>query len=173
MLRLLALGSVVSCVSVALLWTPNASAQGPTLQQLRACADIENPLKRLVCYDKVAAGEGITISAGNNNSARASTPANANANANARPAEKDTFGLPEESVDDSNDTISVRIESTDKDPYGKWIIYFTNGQIWKQTDSQTYQLPLDGDYTIERGVLDGYFLGREGLNKRIKVRRVK
>lgn len=167
MLKLLALGSVVSCLSVALLWTPNASAQEPTLEQLRTCASIENPLKRLVCYDKVAAGEGADIAVAE---PTATTPTR-NANAAAEP--KDSFGLPAQEASEDSDTIYVAIDRTEKDPYGKWVIYLTNGQVWKQTDSQTYQLPLDGDYSIERGVLNGYFLGRDGLNKRIKVRRIK
>ncbi len=167
MLRLLALGSVVSCMSVALLWTPNASAQEPTMQQLRSCASIENPLQRLVCYDKVAAGEGVDI-------ATSGTNANEQAPANSAAAQpKDDFGLPAKAEDGGNDSIYVAIQKTEKDPYDKWVIYLTNGQVWKQTDSQFYQLPLDADYTIERGVLNSYFLGRDGLNKRIKVRRIK
>ena len=43
----------------------------------------------------------------------------------------------------------------------------------QQTDSQYFPLLLDGDYEIERGLLNSYFLGRDGLNKRIKVRRIK
>lgn len=170
MLKQLALGSVVSCLSVALLWTPNASAQEPTLQQLRTCAGIENPLKRLVCYDKVAAGEGVEVA-----EAQPASPRN-NASANTRsttanPA--DSFGLPAQEANGDSDKIYVALSKAEKDPYGKWIIYFTNGQVWKQTDSQTFQLPADANYEIERGLLNGYFLGREGLNKRIKVRRIK
>ncbi|WP_258808196.1 type VI secretion protein [Pseudidiomarina sp. CB1] len=167
MLKLLALGSVVSCLSVALLWTPNASAQEPTLEQLRTCAAIENPLKRLVCYDKVAAGEGVEIAVAETNK---QAPAK---KSNARQEPADDFGLPAQESNEDSDTIYVAIDKTEKDPYGKWIIYFTNGQVWKQTDSQTFQLPLDGNYAIERGLLNGYFLGREGVNKRIKVRRIK
>ncbi|WP_417690328.1 hypothetical protein [Pseudidiomarina sp.] len=165
MLKKLALGSVVSCLSVALLWTPNASAQEPTLQQLRACAGIENPLKRLVCYDKVAAGEGVDVAA------KEATTSSTTKAVKADPM--DEFGLPAEAASEESDTIYVAISKTEKDPYGKWVIYLTNGQVWKQTDSQSYQLPLSGDYSIERGVLNGYFLGRDGLNKRIKVRRIK
>ena len=168
MLKKLALGSVVSCLSVALLWTPNASAQEPTLQQLRACAGIENPLKRLVCYDKVAAGEGVDVAVAQPQGAAA-----LQRNSNAQASPTDTFGLPAKETDDGNDTIYVAISKAEKDPYGKWVIHFTNGQVWQQTDSQYFPLPLDGDYEIERGLLNSYFLGRDGLNKRIKVRRIK
>ncbi|RUO63588.1 type VI secretion system-associated protein TagO [Pseudidiomarina insulisalsae] len=166
MLKLLGLGSVVSCVTVALLWTPNASAQAPAADQLKACASIENPLQRLVCYDKLAAGQSVEAPAAQRSNTQ---PAAVSERPQRNP--EDQFGLPE--TNDADDTIYVSLQKVEKDPYGKWIIYLTNGQVWKQTDSQTYQLPLDADYHIERGVLNGFFLGREGLNKRIKVRRIK
>lgn len=167
MLKMLALGSVVSCWSVALLWTPNAIAQEPTLKQLRTCAAIENPLKRLVCYDKVAAGEGVDIA---ETQSQATTTPERSRPKQASP--EDSFGLPKD-ADDGSDILYVALSKAEKDPYGKWIIYFTNGQVWKQTDSQTFPLPLDGDYAIERGLMNGYFFGQDGLNKRIKVRRIK
>ncbi|MGQ4277171.1 hypothetical protein ACQ5ES_09010 [Pseudidiomarina sp. E22-M8] len=162
MMKLFGLGSVVGCISLAALWAPNALAQDVSQQQLRNCASIDNALQRLVCFDKLAAGE-------------ASPAAQDTATAEqSRSTVEDEFGREhlKGATSSRSDKIYVKIADAQRDFYGKWEIALTNGQRWKQTDSRTVPLPEDAEYYIERGILNSFFLGREGENRRIRVRRV-
>lgn len=163
MMKLLGLGSVVGCISLAALWAPNALAQDSTTQQLAKCAIIENPLQRLVCYDKVAAGEAPVERSAGQSAAR--SPA-------ASPEQEFGREHREDPTDNRPDKIFVELADVQRNYYGKWEITLKNGQQWEQVDSRTTPLPLDGDYYIERGVFNSFFLGRVGENRRIRVRRV-
>ncbi|MDN7135893.1 hypothetical protein [Pseudidiomarina terrestris] len=164
MIKLFGLGSVVGCITLAALWAPNANAQEISQQQLRNCAAIENPLQRLVCYDKLAAGEALP----------ATTQGSASGSQNAGNVEAE-FGREhlDDPTSDRPDKILVKIADAQRNFFGKWEILLTNGQRWEQTDSRTVPLPDDADYYIERGVLNSFFLGRVGDEaRRIRVRRV-
>jgi len=167
---LLSLAIPLSALSFALA-APTANAQQVNSEELAKCSSIENALKRLVCYDEVVEGSGMATAAASTPASRpASTPATEQSAASQPSDPERDFGKPKRS--DEIDVLAVQIESKRKNAYGKWVITLTNGQRWEQTDSETFMLPDDGKYQIERGVFDSFFLAREGLSKRIKVRRI-
>lgn len=149
---------------------PTATAQDVDANELAKCSGIDNALKRLVCYDEVVEGSGLATAAASQSTSRAAAPETAAAEAGQQAAPEKDFGRAKRS--DEIDVLAVDIESKRKNAYGRWVITFTNGQRWEQTDSETFMLPDDGVYQIERGVFDSFFLAREGLSKRIKVRRI-
>ncbi len=159
MLKRVWIGSVICSTAVVALFSHPVTAQSVSDEQMAACAQIENPLQRLVCFDELAANGDYQPqqSASNNNNSRA-----------------DDFG--KEHLKDDNadgpDKRYVEIVKKTKDPYGRWILQLENGQRWQQTDSTTYQLPENADYYIERGILNSFYLGRTDLNGRIKVKRI-
>ncbi len=162
MMKNLGLGTVIGCLSLAVLWAPDASAQEVSKQQLQNCASIGNPLQRLVCFDKLAAGEAPAVADGKAAQQQSTSAA------------EQEFGR-EHLADQSEqrpDKIYVEIADAQRNFYGKWELVLTNGQKWEQTDSRTVPLPDDGNYYIERGVLNSFFLGREGDVRRIRVRRI-
>jgi hypothetical protein len=148
------ISSVICGTAIAALISVNVQAQSVTDAQLAACATIENPLQRLVCFDQLTAGEKPTV-----------------AQRKANP--EDRFGREHKEVTQgAPDKIFVDIVAKSKDVYGFWVIELSNGQRWRQTEAGTYQLPDGADYYIERGVLDSFFLGRKDINRRIRVQRI-
>lgn len=156
MVKRVSLSSVISSTAVAACFSVAAQAQSVSSEQLAVCAQIENPLQRLVCFDKLAGGEQV----------------NASEQQATQRSPEDRFGKEHKEENRVvDDMMYVSIAEKSKDPYGRWIIVLTNGQKWKQMDSATYSLPDDGEYYIERGMLDSFYLGRADINKRIRVQR--
>ncbi len=148
------ISSVIGSTAIAALISVTVQAQSVTDAQLSACAKIENPLQRLVCFDQLSAGEMPVV-----NQQRSSV--------------EDDFGSESLRSNDSNaDKIYVEIVAKRKDPQGYWIIDLSNGQRWRQTESATFQFSDSAEYYIERGILNSYFLGRTDLNRRLRVIRV-
>ncbi|HET8817268.1 MAG TPA: hypothetical protein VFM61_07475 [Pseudidiomarina sp.] len=157
MVKRVSLSSVICSTAVAACFSVAAQAQSVSSEQLAVCAQIENPLQRLVCFDKLAAGERVDATEQETVSSNS----------------EEKFGREHKKASNVvDDVMYVSIAEKSKDPYGRWIIVLTNGQKWKQMDSDTYQLPSDAEYYIERGVLNSFYLGRTEINKRIRVQRV-
>ena len=147
---------------------------------LEACAEIEDSLERLVCYDNLAkkerAGERKRQDRELPEQARKGKQKAAEMKEKAqerRESVNDRFGFEHKEKEGTEDErISVTLADREEGPYGKWRITLTNGQVWKQTDSGYFS--WDGDsYYIERGALNSFFFGREGSNRRMRVQRVK
>ncbi|PKG98037.1 hypothetical protein [Paraglaciecola sp. MB-3u-78] len=69
--------------------------------------------------------------------------------------------------------IQATVIKTKKAPRGELIIFLDNGQVWRQTDSTRLKLSKDNVVIIERGALGSFFIGKENANKRIRAKRVK
>ncbi|ASG64890.1 hypothetical protein CEW91_01375 [Idiomarina piscisalsi] len=147
---------------------------------LEACAEIEDSLERLVCYDNLAkkeqSGEQQRQDRELPEQARKGKQKAAEMREKAqerREQANERFGFEhKERADTEDERISVTLADREEGPYGKWRITLTNGQVWKQTDSGYFS--WDGDsYYIERGALNSFFFGREGSNRRMRVQRVK
>ncbi len=136
-----------------LLFSSNVFAE-KTLQE---CIDTDNDIERLACYDSIF------------NQSR--TPSS-------------NFG----SKSSSNNFGSERLKSTTPSPdfinarvVGEFNylkkgdkIVLDNGQIWKVTDSVTYrQKASNPRVKISRSIMGSYLLELPGVNKRVKVTRVK
>ncbi|MCA1768295.1 MAG: type VI secretion protein [Idiomarina sp.] len=155
-----------------------ASNAGAQQGALKECAGIEDSLERLVCYDnlaKIQHGKPQEEAKEKNKSkemkAKAAQRAEWNDNDN---ASEQKFGMEHKSGSNTVDRLEVEVASKKQDPYKKWQIELTNGQVWKQTDSRGYfSWEEDDTYYIERGALNSFFFGREGSNRRLRVQRVK
>lgn len=82
------------------------------------------------------------------------------------------FGLPPKAVEEELDEISATIKALSETARGKLIIELDNGSRWQQKDGQYMSLTTGMKVTIERGFLGAYFLSHDGVNSRIKVKRV-
>lgn len=72
------------------------------------------------------------------------------------------------------DSISSRIAGTFQGWSGATVFRLENGQIWKQAGGGSVFARMESPtVTIERGALGAFFLRVEGLNSRVKVRRLK
>lgn len=147
---------------------------------LDACAEIEDSLERLVCYDNLAkktqSGEKQRQDRELPEQARKGKQKAAEMREKAqerRERASDRFGFEHKEKEETEDErVNVTLAEREEGPYGKWRITLKNGQVWKQTDSGYFS--WDGDaYYIERGALNSFFFGREGSNRRMRVQRVK
>lgn len=141
--------------------------------ELAACVGIKNPLERLVCFDKVAAGEAVAAA----QPAELSQRANNNGNAVAT-SKADNFGSEHvrknstSSDAEQPDKLDITIAKYSKNALGYLRIETTDGQVWQQTTSERFPFDPDARYFIERGAFSAYYLGRTDMNARIRVKRI-
>jgi hypothetical protein len=86
------------------------------------------------------------------------------------PAAPDAPAAPEEIQ-----SISANVTDYSFNPFGKFIVFLDNGQVWKETDSDTAHFNKNGanTVTIERGAMGSYNMHINDGNHTYKVTRVK
>lgn len=136
-------------------------------EQLADCAAIADRLKRLICYDDLAASVAGTPAAEQRPEPR-QQPA---------PDPEAEFGIvqrkePEEPKQDL-DKIHGEVADVDRDPYGALIITFTNGQVWKQIDQRGMQIRKGDTVFVAKGALRSFLLGSDSHNVTIRVKRIR
>ncbi|MGM0907356.1 MAG: hypothetical protein ACQEVQ_12550 [Pseudomonadota bacterium] len=155
-----------------------AGAAGAQQETMKQCAAIEDSLERLVCYDNLAKrqqGEPQEKKARGKAKAEEMKAKAKQRGEQSDNASEQNFGMEHKgSKNNTIERLEVEVASKKQDPYKKWQIELTNGQVWKQTDSRGYFSWDDDDtYYIERGALNSFFFGREGSNRRLRVQRIK
>lgn len=158
-------------------------AQAETVgEALAKCSETKNSLQRLVCYDRVekqvnrlsGTQAGIPVAIPSNTPTVASERRR-EAPVSQAPAPKDEqFGLEHKvKTETLADTFAGTVTKITKTARGKLILTFDNGTVWQQTIDTTLKVKEGETVLIERGVLGAFFLKKEGLNTRMKVKRVK
>jgi hypothetical protein len=152
---------------------------------IQACSSTKNSLKRLICYDDLAKN----LQQGGSkqftkDSLRPISPS--------QPLKEKALvetGIQSEVVEQKSDSefgfehkrdskeldqkIYAKVASIAKDRYKKLIITLGNGQKWKQSDSGTFSLKAAEVIYVERGSMGGFFLSKDEVNRRIRVKRIK
>ena len=150
---------------------------------MEKCRNTDNSLKRLICYDNIAKslnqydGASAQVSQLQAYRSEAATQPRAQVEANRQPEAsepKNDFGL-EHRRDLSAEAseVSLTIASFKDSLRGKKIITFSDGSVWQQSDSAYLKIEEGQQVSIERGLLGSFYLSVEGVNKRMKVKRVK
>ncbi len=71
--------------------------------------------------------------------------------------------------------VAVRLTTTSKDSAGRWVFYFENDQVWRQTETKRVsvprELPVDG--RLVSGALGSISLYLGDSKRAIKVKRLK
>ncbi|PHR66267.1 hypothetical protein [Pseudidiomarina marina] len=185
----------LSVAAMSVLWVVSSPAQAQSLeQQLAQCTTIKNPLKRLVCFDDVAAGNltSDAAAAADTASPVAGTPANARAQERVQEranntgraqqneteqSKRDRFGfehLPDEKDAAEPDRMTIRIASHSRNKVGVLTIETTDGQVWEQISAERFIIKENEPYYLERGLFGSYFfLGRDDSPRRTRVKRIK
>ena len=150
---------------------------------MEKCRNTDNSLKRLICYDNIAKslnqydGASAQVSQLQAYRSEAATQPRPQVEAKRQPEAsepKNDFGL-EHRRDLSAEAseVSLTIASFKDSLRGKKIITFSDGSVWQQSDSAYLKIEEGQQVTIERGLLGSFYLSVEGVNKRMKVKRVK
>ncbi len=149
-------------------------AQAGIEQQLAQCASLTDKLDRLICYDELAA----KFTHAKVTHAEAAVVAAAPVAKNVQADPVADFGADnlESTIQASKKNevakIFLTISEVGKDPYGALKISFSNGQVWKQTDSRNFRLESGQKVYIEKAALGSFLLGTEGRNSTIRVKRL-
>ena len=166
------------------------------LQAIASCKAIDNDSRRLACFDAIQSPALERFNASENNQKKPQKPAvtgtekardkhaaNMSEQAQTRRDERKQtqprsqapadFGLPPKTVEEDIDEITATISQLGETARGKLLITLDNGTQWQQKDSQPMQLDTGMEVTIESGFLSAFFLSHDGVNCRIKVKRVR
>lgn len=150
---------------LALLLSPSLLAQNSLATALEQCRTEQNALKRLVCYDEINTRGAVA--------AAPAVPARGNAEANiTRQTPDNNFGREhKQKTADAADQIYAVVNKISFNPRKQLIISFDNGQVWRQTESATYQINVGERHFIKRGMLGAFYLGNDNNNRTLKVKR--
>ncbi|HUO82907.1 MAG TPA: hypothetical protein VM616_08630 [Gammaproteobacteria bacterium] len=182
-------GLRATLLSLALATAP-AAAQTDTLREsLAACAGLSDDALRLGCYDALAELAADETPRGTDAPAAGSArnypvegepvpavppPAEPPpAPAVAERGNMDLFGLENRATEDI-DEIKSRFAGRFEGWSGHTLFPLENGQVWRQTESDKLSWSADNPMiTISKGVFGSFRLGVEGVNKTVRVERVK
>lgn len=140
--------------------------------QLTQCRSISNDLQRLVCYDKMNTASAAAYAKTTSNADRAiSTQTAVVANT------VDDFGLErkvqEAKAETSAQNLSLVLQKVETNKQGLMVFTFENGQVWRQTSKDVFQASEGSVYIVERGMLNSFFMNKEGTNRKTRVIREK
>ncbi|MBA6390057.1 hypothetical protein H4J38_04585 [Colwellia sp. BRX10-3] len=169
-----------SLLTLAILALLSLTSQaGTSHNSLEKCAKIEDNLVRLACFDDLA--QQVEVSAPVNIVTKSSHKvATAKVKTITAPTTKkaENFGaehLKAAEVAEEDLQIVFTIEQLSKVHYGKWLFTFTNGQQWKQADSEYLKLKVGDSVMLTKGFLNAVYLKKNepDSNKKIRVKRLK
>jgi hypothetical protein len=190
----------VIAAALALLASGGALADDATRAFLK-CMELRDDAARLTCYDRLA-GEWVELGAPELRSAPGAAPAAAlppavvpgspPAAASAVPAPaaprsadeaatesrppmaEEFFGMESRAVGESLESISAYVVGGFRGWSGNTQFELSNGQVWEQAATGRFDYgAADRAVTIRRGAFGSFVLSPEGLNRTVRVRRVR
>lgn len=153
-----------------------AQANASIEQQLTQCAATTDKLERLICYDNLAANINGTATIDTQTAPAniAATPTVAVAASVPAANIEDNFGMEaKRSQENTVDKLYLDVQSVAADPYGAIKVTFTNGQVWKQTESHSFSLKPGDKVYIEKAALGSFLMGTDNRNAQVRVKRLK
>lgn len=160
---------------------------------LLECATVDNSLRRLVCYDRLSSEvqlfEDVPVPSDIVNSRkRYSAPKSQSEQPHIERDSKDDFGLTGQQTQRKSEDFGLpprkELKETDKKKYYNvakvsinnrklMVITMTNGQVWKQKELERYKIKEGDVVYIERGALGSFWLSKDDVRKRIRIKRIK
>lgn len=175
---------------------------GTVLQAIDKCSKVENSLQRLNCYDGIANGinkETVVIEdpqvvapvkakiERTVPSVVAPAPAltvtsvvSSKVPGEPKNMTKDTnqaqqnFGIEQQLIaQQSIDKIYATVVKVTKDGRKKRVFTMDNGQVWRQTQSDSLKIKQGDVIYIDRGILGSFYMSKDDVNRKFKVKRIK
>lgn len=168
-----------------------SGSQAETISEaLKTCGQVQNSLKRLVCYDKIVNEMNrygdldqlmsipAPLATGKTKVPAASSEVATVAakKTQTQPVTSDAdFGLEQTRLREHNteDKIYATVVKIEKNARKKRIFTLSNGHVWRETEGVSLQVKVDETIYIERGALGSFHLSKDKVNRRIRVKRVK
>jgi ribosomal protein L24 len=174
----------ITLLTLALMITGFSQAQ-TLADALHACSTKIDNLARLTCFDKLAnqplkVNQAGTVVQTTPKTHAPTVPEIPVVKVEHRQAEvmspkdqEQEFGLASKTVKTKISKVIATVSQVSKDPHGKLIISLDNQHVWKQNDTQSFRLKAGDSIYVEAGALNSFFLSKESINKRIRVKRIK
>ena len=182
-------------ILVAIAWLAMALTQSVYAEQsvadaMKQCAQTQNSLQRLVCFDRIASrlqdySDEVLPQVRAVTSAPApgtAAPAQSRAVTTGPSASTNDVDLPFEpnnSVDDFGrvemvkDTLLASVAAITYDRNDYFTVTLNNGQMWRQTEVSRIKIDVGDRIEIEEGVFGSFILTSEASNRTARVKRVK
>ena len=168
----------------------NVSQAETISDALLNCGQVQNSLKRLVCYDKIVneinrygdldqlMNIPAPLTTDKKHVAAVKKPSSQTAASSSpeqsAPGDAD-FGMEQKRLQQQNtkDKIYATVTSIEKDARKKRLFTLSNGHVWHETEGVSLQIKVGQSIYVERGALGSFHLSRDDVNRRIRVKRVK
>lgn len=139
-------------VSLALLMAATAVAADDAA--LKRCREVQDPSKRLACYDAITvSGTGVSAKS---------------------PAAADRFGMEQQVLRNEPEVLESMIRGRFTGWQATERIELSNGQVWQVSDGSTAALELlNPKVAVRRGSFGAFYLEVEGTNRSPRVKRVR
>jgi len=190
------IAAVTCALLVGLPFAARAETTAETLRALDQCAALADEHQRLGCFDQLGPQVKAALARMGTNPGPPTAQEQKNwfgfdlgglfGSAPAQQTTPEKFGseaLPapppvpgEAPPPEAIDHITAKVTDFSYTPFGKFIIFLDNGQVWRQVegDSDKAEFERSGNtVTIERAVLGSYSLMINSSSKTYKVKRVK
>lgn len=154
---------------------PGAEEAVDATQALLKCLELRDPQQRLACYDRMASTVielGLTLP--DDIAEAAGAPAATAAAPTATvPTPKEEFGL-ELKREAEIDSISANVVGGFAGWGADTVFELDNGQVWQQSAAGRFEYAgPDRRVTIRRAAFGSFLLSPEGLNRTVRVQRIK
>lgn len=175
---------------------------GTVLQAIDKCSKVENSLQRLNCYDGVATGinkqtaviedsQGVAPVKSKIENTVSSVVAPAPVLSASSVVSSKMPGEPKNKTKDSSqaqrnfgnekeliaqqsvDKIYATVVKVTKNGRNKRVFTMDNGQVWRQTQSDSLKIKQGDTIYIDRGILGSFYMSKDDVNRKFKVKRVK
>ncbi len=143
-------------------------------QDMVKCRLISEISIRVSCYDKIADELNQRNQASQKAGQQILTPQQPERSF--RQKFMETFGLKKSrETKPEEEAVILEVKKFQNSLYNKFILTTTNGQVWRQVDSERRRFPTKTPFeiTITRGTVGGYFLHVQGKGGRYRVKRTK
>jgi hypothetical protein len=151
---------------VALLCIGGAAlAADGTLAEARRCAEMQDSLQRLVCYDRLFAGEPLA--------AAPAAPAASSADFGSETLKR---SVEEREAEAGPRSVTATVKSLSQTRPNVFRVTLDNGQVWQQMDKDSmFHVAVGDTVEINRGSMGGYTMSRtsNGGSGWVKVNRLK
>jgi hypothetical protein len=156
-----------------------ADDPGVTTRGFIKCLELSDPAERLACYDRMAVAAvelGLTLPGAGSTAPAVAVASGAVATApqaGTATAVED-FGLEQEKAQQALQSVTANVVGGFRGWSGETVFELDNGQVWEQAGSGRYEYSgEDRAVVIERGFLGSFSLKPEGLNRTVRVKRIK
>lgn len=159
------LRAVIAAGAAILVLIPAGAVAGETVVRLLRCAEQSDDTQRLACYDRLAAQHREPAATGGGEATGPRVP---------EAEAEQWFGMESRAATSGLSEVTANVVGGFTGWDGRTQFELDNGQVWVQTTADRFRhTGPDHPVVIRRAALGGFLLSPDGLNRSVRVRRVR